>query len=191
MKEEKNLADNFSSVAHCNDDSSLQSQNTRAFSKRLKEMTQKALEEFILKQNILKKDGNPLTTPEELEDFLKSALKKERYYEERESIMKNPDKKDFFIQGEKEIFDYYTNNDVSLEQAFDHYISRNLLSILKSTESKAFDNAFEKINKNLVATPGTLSSDSGNSDVNFENMSEKDFEKLMKKALRGELKNKF
>ena len=189
MKEEKFSADNFSSVAGCDDENSLKS--TRAFSKRLKEMTQKALEDFILKQNILKKDGNPLKSPEEFEDFLKAALKKESFYKEREAIVNNPDKKDFFLQGEKEIFNYYNNNDVSLEQAFDHYISNNILSIVGNAENRAFEKALEGLNKNLAASPGSLSSDSGNIDMNIENMSERDFERLMKKALRGELKNKF
>ena len=52
MKESKTTAENFSSIADCVNENSIQSENTKAFSKRLKEMTQKALEEFILKLNI-------------------------------------------------------------------------------------------------------------------------------------------
>ena len=191
MNESKITAENLGSIADCTNENSSQSENTRAFSKRLKEMTQKALEEFILKLNILNKEGEILKSPEEIEDFLKKAKKKDNYYREREIIINNPDKKDLFIQGEKEIFNYYDNNDVSLEQAFDHYISKNILSLISDAEEKAFEKALDGLNMNIAATPGALSTDSGNVGTGVETMSERDFEKLMKKALRGELRNKF
>lgn len=191
MNESKITAENHGSIADCINENSSQSENTKAFSKRLKEMTQKALEEFILKLNILNKEGELLKSPEEIEDFLKNARKKDNYYREREIIINNPDIRDIFIHGEKEISNYYNKNDVSLEQAFDHYISKNILSLISNAEEKAFEKALDSLNMNIAATPGSLSSHSGNLGNGVESMNEKDFEKLMKKALRGELKNKF
>jgi hypothetical protein len=69
-------------------------------------------------------------------------------------------------------------------------LSESYFELMSENAQKAKAETLRKINANAKASPGALSSAGANTALDYGAMSDADFDKMVQKALRGELRQR-
>lgn len=127
-------------------------------------------------------------------DF-KNMQDKLSFYERNNAITQqdyelasDPVKGDLYNQWRFDVREMADRYNVDLRTAFSVVLEQRLGDVLAMNQKKIQQDTIKKINTNSKTTPGALGAANDQPGINYADMSEADFEKIMAKAMRGELK---
>lgn len=118
------------------------------------------------------------------------AIEREKTLLEQDAKMRSdPARGELYKQWESDVKDKAVNYAVDLKTAFLLLLDERLPDLLSGTKTKAEQEAVKKILNNAQSSPGALGSEGAEPASSLKNMSDKDFEDLVNKVKRGEIKN--
>ena len=190
--------------------------STQAFSRRLNEMTQRRMDEFIAGLGYQNPYTNkPIKTQAEYEQYKRMYEAEQRGsdpvlaaqvadmnrelmgYRLRDQDMRlqsDPERGEIYRELREQVLglvDFCHSRGqmaVDVNTAFNTVLSQNLSRIIGRTKTQSEQEAVKKLTANKVSSPGPLGAGGDNEPLSFDKMSDKEFERYVAMVERGELK---
>lgn len=191
---------------------------TQAFSRRLNEMSSKAVDEFVAgmgwsneitgekittrkqferyqKMKAAEAEGKDPVTTAQLDD-VSSQLAHYRNQEQDAALQRDPEMGEVYAMVRDDVMnlvDYCRRNgrtDVDVDAAFKAVLPQNAGKILKTIKASATSKAIKESASAAKASPGKLSGGDIPTNVDYATMSDAEFEKQIALAKRGALKKR-
>lgn len=147
---------------------------------------EKAVREAELEQEAEEAGMDPKTYAKlkELEAKVQTYEKQESYKEQDQKLSKDPVTSSIYKQYRDEIKDISNQYSVDLQSAFTFLVGQKLPEILGNAQQSTIN----KISENGRSSPGSLSKAGANQNYDAFSMSNKDFEAMVERAKRGDLR---
>lgn len=188
---------------------------TKAFSERLKKMSAKAVDDFVREQGWVnditgetisdragyakyqkmrtaQSEGKDPALSAQV-DEMRGELARYRLQEQDAQLQSDPEVREIYTELRGEVMDLVDycrgeGKDVSVRDAFQAVLAKNQSKIIKNIKQKAEAAAAAKYNAAAKASPGKLSGGDTPASVDYATMSDADFEAVLAKAKKGELR---
>lgn len=123
-----------------------------------------------------------------MQDELQSYKRNSMIAQQDSELANHPVKGELYNQWKSDVVDLANQYNCDLNTAFSIVLEERLGDVLAMNTKKIQQDTISKLNENKTTTPGSLSAANEQPSTNAWEMSEGDFEKMMEKASRGELK---
>ncbi len=189
---------------------------TRAFSQRLNEMTRREMDRFISQMGWVNSfTGEPIRSRADYDRYaemhqagergqdpvltaqvseLKNQLMDYTMREQDMSLREDPENSEAYgeLRGEVlEVLDYCKKQGIAgvdLKSAYQSVLAHNFGKIKEKLTQTIEQETLRKVSNNRASSPGALGLSADNRPLSFTDMSDEEFERYEKKALRGELR---
>ncbi len=151
---------------------------------------QKALKDHQRQQEAQQKGIDPelYSQLQTMQDELNSYKREKTMLQQEVELAKDPVKGELYNSWKDDVQAIANNFNVDLKTAFTLVLEEKLPDILGKAKAQTEQETIKKINANAQSTPGALSSESIPK-ANIWDMNSSDFNKMIEKAKRGELRN--
>lgn len=147
-------------------------------------------EKQLILTGIKDENGKLISRPAELKSYIERLQRSAAFYMEKDEIFKNEIPKSLYESAETEIIKIYNNQNGSLKEAFNTYLGNNIQSIIEKCKRETFGDITKKLDSLNFSTPGSLTDNGKTPENGIEKMSPREFETVLKRALRGDFKHK-
>ena len=123
-----------------------------------------------------------------MQDELQNYRRNTMITQQDAELVNDPVKGELYNQWKSDVIDMANRYNTDLKTAFSVVLEERLGEVLAMNAKKIQNDTISKINENKTTTPGSLSASNEQPSLNAWDMSDNDFEKMMERASRGELK---
>ena len=123
-----------------------------------------------------------------MQDELQNYRRNTMITQQDAELVNDPVKGELYNQWKSDVIDMANRYNTDLKTAFSVVLEERLGEVLAMNAKKIQNDTISKINENKTTTPGSLSASNEQPTLNAWDMSDNDFEKMMERASRGELK---
>jgi len=156
--------------------------------------TYQQYQDALKEQNLMQEAQKQGIDPQFYADFRNmqdelNSYKRNTILSQQESTLSNdPVLGEFYNDWKDEVHEMANQYNCDLDTAMTFLIRDRFGDILKKRSQKIQNETITKINTNSISSPGSLSSGGGQPSSNVWEMSDADFNKMVEKAARGELR---